>query len=81
VFAAILGAFVLGLLPTGSAGNTFILMTTMAAALIPASRSRGLNLILLLIAVLQIGIAWASAFSKPVILDWIHALNGALGIG
>ncbi|HTL41783.1 MAG TPA: hypothetical protein VL294_09940 [Pseudolysinimonas sp.] len=80
VFGAIVVAFVLGLLPTGSAGNTFILMTTMAAALIPASRSRGLNLILLFIAVLQIGIAWASAFSKPVILDWIHALNGALGL-
>jgi hypothetical protein len=81
VFAAILGAFVLGLLPTGSAGNTFILMTTMAVALIPASRSRGLNIILLLIAALQIAIAWASAFSKPVVLDWIHALNAALGIG
>jgi hypothetical protein len=81
VFAAILGAFVLGLIPPGSAGNTFILMTTMAAALIPASRTRGLNLILLAIALLQIGIAWASAFSKPVILEWIAALNGALGIG
>ncbi|MGD9512348.1 MAG: hypothetical protein AB7X49_27795 [Geminicoccaceae bacterium] len=81
VFAAILGAFVLGLMPTGSAGNTFILMTTMAAALIPASRSRGLNAILLVIALLQIAIAWASAFSKPVILEWINALNGALGIG
>jgi hypothetical protein len=81
VFAAILGAFVLGLLPTGSAGNTFILMTTMAVALIPASRSRALNTILLLIALLQIAIAWASAFNKPVILEWIAALNGALGIG
>lgn len=81
VFVAILAAFVLGLMPTGSAGNTFILMTTMAAALIPASRSRGLNAILLAIALLQIAIAWASAFSKPVILEWINALNGALGIG
>jgi hypothetical protein len=81
VFGAILGAFVLGLIPPGSAGNTFILMTTMAAALIPASRTRGLNLILLGIALLQIAIAWASAFSKPVILEWIGALNGALGIG
>jgi hypothetical protein len=79
-FAAILGGFLLGLLPTGSAGNTFILMTTMAAALIPASRSRGLNVLLLGIALLQVGIAWASAFQKPVILDWIGALNGALGI-
>jgi hypothetical protein len=80
VFLAILGAFVLGLLPAGSAGNTFILMTTMAAALIPASRTRAVNAILLGIAILQIAIAWGSAFSKPVILEWIGALNGALGI-
>ena len=40
VFIAILGAFVLGLLPPGSAGNTFILMTMMAIALIPTPRRR-----------------------------------------
>ena len=33
------------------------------------------------LSLLQIAIAWASAFSKPVILEWINALNGALGIG
>jgi hypothetical protein len=81
VFAAVLIAFVAGLLPTGSAGNTFILMTVMAAALIPAGRSRGVNLALLGIALLQIVIAWASAFNRPIILEWIAAMNGALGTG
>ena len=80
VFAAILLAFVLGMLPTGSAGNTFILMTVMAAALIPGGRSRLVNLGLFAVAVLQIAIAWASAFNNPTILEWIAAMNTALGI-
>ena len=81
VFLAILVAFVLGLLPSGSAGNTFILMTVMAAALIPAGRSRAVNAALLVIALLQILIAWASAFTRPILLEWIAAMNAALGIG
>ena len=81
VFVAILVAFVLGLLPSGSAGNTFILMTVMAAALIPAGRSRGVNVALLVIALLQIAIAWASAFTRPILHEWIAAMNASLGIG
>ena len=81
VFAAINAAFILGLLPSGSAGNTFILMTVMAAALIPAGRSRGINIALLAVALLQIVIAWTSAFNKPAIEPWIAALNAGLGIG
>jgi hypothetical protein len=81
VFVAILVAFVLGMLASGSAGNTFILMTVMAAALIPAGRSRVVNLSLLVIALLQIVIAWASAFSRPILHEWIAAMNQALGLG
>lgn len=81
VFLAVLGAFVLGLLPSGSAGNTFILMTVMAAALIPGGRSRVVNVLLLVVAVLQIAIAWASAFNRPILLEWIAAMNQSLGIG
>jgi hypothetical protein len=81
VFAAILIAFVLGLLPSGSAGNTFILMTVMAAALIPAGRSRPVNVALLVVALLQIGIAWASAFARPILQEWVAAMNAVLGLG
>ena len=81
VFAAINVAFVLGLLPANSAGNTFILMTVMAAALIPAGRSRGVNIALLGVALLQIVIAWVSAFNKPALEGWIAAMNAALGLG
>lgn len=80
VFVAILAAFVLGLLPTGSAGNTFILMTVMAAALIPRGRSHRVNLALLVVALLQIAIAWASAFNRPILHEWIAAMNAALGL-
>ena len=81
VFAAINIAFVIGLLPQNSAGNTFILMTVMAAALIPRGRSTATNSALLVVALLQIVIAWASAFAKPITLEWIGAMNQALGLG
>lgn len=81
VFAAIMGAFVLGLLPSGSAGNTFILMTVMAAALIPRGRSVPVNVALFILALLQIAIAWSSAFVRPALQDWIAAMNSGLGLG
>ncbi|MFC5501716.1 hypothetical protein ACFPJ4_05595 [Lysinimonas soli] len=78
VFVAVLGASTLGLVPSGSAGNTFILMTLMAIALIPTARERFTIALVDVVAVLQIAIAWAIAFNRPVVLDWMHALSTAL---
>ena len=50
----VLGAFVLGLLPSGSAGNTFILMTMMAIALVPTPKRRRLVVLMDCVAVVQI---------------------------
>lgn len=76
VFAAILGAFVLGLLPSGSAGNTFILMTLMAIALVPTPKRRLLVSLMDTVAFVQIAIAWLTAFNRPIVVDWINALLG-----
>jgi hypothetical protein len=74
VFAAILGSFVIGLIPAGSAGNTFILMTLMAIALIP-TRKETITIVLMdLVAVLQIAIAWGSAFNRTIVLEWMDTL-------
>jgi hypothetical protein len=74
VFAAILGSFVIGLIPAGSAGNTFILMTLMAIALIP-TRKETITIVLMdLVAVLQIAIAWGSAFNRAIVLEWMDTL-------
>ena len=79
VFIAILGAFVLGLLPSGSAGNTFILMTVMAIALVPTPNSRVTTILVDVVALLQIAIAWAAAFNRPVVVDWMTAVWSGLG--
>jgi len=79
VFIAILGAFVLGLLPSGSAGNTFILMTVMAIALVPTPNSRVTTILVDVVALLQIAIAWAAAFNRQVVVDWMTAVWSGLG--
>ena len=79
VFVAILGAFVIGLIPAGSAGNTFILMTLMAIALVPTRREVITVVMMDIVAVLQIAIAWATAFNRDIVLQWmdtlLHAFN------
>jgi hypothetical protein len=79
VFFAILGAFGIGLIPAGSAGNTFILMTLMAIALIPMRRALITVVLMDIVAVLQIAIAWGAAFNRDIVLQWmdtlVHALN------
>jgi hypothetical protein len=77
VFLAVLASFVLGLLPPGSAGNTFILMTVMAIALIPTARERSTAVMVDVVAVLQIAIAWATALNREVVVSWMTAVAGA----
>jgi hypothetical protein len=76
VFVAILGAFVIGFLPSGSAGNTFILMTMMAIALIPTPRRRLLISLVDSVAALLIGVAWLTALNRPIVLEWMNAAGG-----
>ena len=81
VFVAILGAFVLGLILPGSAGNTFILMTSLAIALIPAARTPWQTFLCDLVAVLQIALAWATALTRPIVQEWITGTLAGLGLG
>lgn len=79
VFAAILVGYVIGLIPANSAGNTFIIMILMAIALVPTARTPLANVLVALVAVLQIGIAWTAAFNRPVVLDWMLSISHAIG--
>ncbi|MBX3099880.1 MAG: hypothetical protein KF761_09885 [Salinibacterium sp.] len=81
VFVAILVAFVAGLIAPGSAGNTFIMMTVLAIALIPAAKQRGTTALLNVVAVAQVAIAWLAAFDRPIVVEWMSALWSALGLG
>lgn len=74
VFAALLLAYVLSLLPPGSAGNTFIMMTLLAIALIPTSRSPMTNILVDVVAVAQIVIAWLAAANREVVVEWMDSM-------
>ena len=74
VFVAILGAFVIGLIPAGSAGNTFILMTLMAIALVPKPQEMITVALVDIVAVVQIIIAWETAFNREIVVQWMGTL-------
>jgi hypothetical protein len=77
VFFAVLGAFVIGLIPAGSAGNTFILMTLMAIALVPTRKEVFAVVLMDLVAFAQIVIAWGTAFNRDIVLQWMNVLAHA----
>jgi hypothetical protein len=80
VFVAIMGSYAVGLIPAGSAGNTFILMTLMAIALVPTSKGLIAAVLMDLVAVLQIVIAWGTAFNRDIVLEWMGTLSHAFNV-
>jgi len=79
VFLMVNAAFVLGLIGPGSAGMTFTLLTILAITLIPAARTRTQNVLVDLVAVLQIVIAWTAALDRPIVVDWMTGIAGSIG--
>jgi hypothetical protein len=68
----LLGAFYPGSFHPGAAGVTFSLLTLLAIALIPAARTVATNVLVDLVAVLQIVIAWLAAFDRPIVSEWMQ---------
>ena len=77
VFLLLNVAFLLGAFHPGAAGTTFALLTLLAIALIPAARTITTNVLVDLVAVLQIAIAWRAAFDRPIVLDWMQSVTDA----
>ncbi|WP_445337501.1 hypothetical protein [Clavibacter sp. CFBP 8614] len=79
LFLGLLTGYILGLIPANSAGNTFFIMTMMGMAILPAATTRRADVLITVVAAVQIAIAWAAAYNRPVVLDWMGALARALG--
>lgn len=77
VFVLLNLAFLLGAFPSGEAGVAFSLLTLFAIALIPAARTVVTNVLVDLVAVLQIAIAWLAAFDRPIVLEWMQVISEA----
>ena len=70
-------ALLLGVFHPGAAGMAFSLLTLLAIALIPAARTVVTNVLVDLVAVLQVAIAWLAAFDRPIVLEWIQVVREA----
>lgn len=77
VFLLLNVGFVLGLFHPGAAGVTYTLLTLLAITLIPAARTPVTNLLVNLVAVLQIVIAWTAALERDVVVEWMLGLAAA----
>lgn len=78
VFLLLNAAFVLGAFPPGAAGVSFTLLTLLAITLIPAARTPLTNVLVDLVATLQIAIAWSAALDRPVVREWMHLVGDAI---
>lgn len=79
LFAALITGYVLGLIPTNAGGNVYLTMIVMGIAILPAASTTRASVLITAIAFIQVIIAWAAAFNRPVVLDWMHALTTVLG--
>jgi hypothetical protein len=74
VFASILAGFCIGLVPSSSAGSTFMLMMLLAIALIPRAGRGYATWIVNAVLVGQIAVAWATALQRDVVVEWLAAV-------
>ncbi|MBE3077809.1 hypothetical protein [Clavibacter michiganensis] len=79
LFLGLLTGYILGLIPANSAGNTFFIMTMMGMAILPAATTRRADVLITVVAAVQIAIAWAAAYNRPVVLDWMGSIARVLG--
>ncbi|UKF25001.1 MULTISPECIES: hypothetical protein [Clavibacter] len=79
LFLGLLTGYILGLIPANSAGNTFFIMTMMGMAILPAATTRRADALITVVAAVQIAIAWAAAYNRPVVLDWMGSIARAIG--
>jgi hypothetical protein len=77
VFLLLNVAFLLGAFHPGAAGASFALLTLLAIALIPAARTVTTNVLVDLVAVIQIAIAWLAAIDDPIVLAWTQSIADA----
>lgn len=74
LFAGILAGYAIGLIPVATAGNTFVTMLAVAVAILPRASSRVTSALIMVLAALQIPLAWTAAFEREVVTEWMHSL-------
>lgn len=76
-FALIHLGFLAGLVSAGAAGTTHLLTTLLAITLLPAGRTPLQNILLTVIAIVQLAIGWMIALDRPIVVEWMLAVARA----
>ncbi|MFJ4221563.1 hypothetical protein [Curtobacterium luteum] len=78
LFAGTIGGYAIGLVPVAAAGNVFVTMLSVAIAILPPVEGRVTSTLVVVLAVLQVPLAWVAAFQREVVVEWMHALVAVL---
>jgi hypothetical protein len=78
LFVGTIGGYAVGLVPVAAAGNVFVTMLSVAIAILPPVEGRVASTLVVVLAVLQVPLAWVAAFQRQVVVEWMHALVAVL---
>jgi hypothetical protein len=74
LFSALVGGYLLGLIPENAAGTIYLMMMLAAIGIVPAASNTPLTLTVNALAVLELAVAWLTALNRPIVVDWLTAL-------
>jgi len=74
LFVGTVGGYAIGLVPVATAGNVFVTMLSVAIAILPPVAGRVTSTLVVVLAVLQVPLAWAAASERQVVVEWMHAV-------
>lgn len=78
LFAGVIGEYAIGLVPVASAGNVFVTTLSVAIAILPRVEGRLASWLVLVLAILQVPLAWVAASQREVVVVWMQALVQAV---
>lgn len=77
LFAAVIGGYLVGLIPENAAGTIYMMMLLAAMGFVPAAASGRLTLANVFAGV-ELVIAWAPTFNRPIVYAWLQTLLAPL---
>ncbi len=78
LFVGTMGGYAIGLVPVATAGNVFVTMLSVAIAILPPVEGRVTSTLVVVLAVLQVPLAWAAASERQVVVEWMHAVTAVV---
>lgn len=78
LYSAVVGAYLLGLVPYSAAGTLYLIMALAAIGLVPAAPTGRLAVGVNLLGLLELGDAWVQGFTRPVVAEWMSTIVAAV---